>query len=106
MSLARPYSYLTHLECSRCAARRTANQLQSFCPDCQAPLLARYDLAAASGALRREDFATRPRGMWRWHELLPVQTGEDVLSLGEGDTPVLRLPRRPHCGGNASGWTP
>ncbi len=93
MSLARPYSYLTHLECSRCAARRTANQLQSFCPDCQAPLLARYDLAAASGALRREDFATRPRGMWRWHELLPVQTGEDVLSLGEGDTPVLRLPR-------------
>jgi threonine synthase len=31
--------------------------------------------------------------MWRWHSLLPVQTPEHVITLGEGDTPLLRLPR-------------
>ncbi len=92
MSSVPPFSYLTHLECSRCAATRDASQLQTFCPNCHTPLLARYDLAAAR-ALRREDFADRPRGVWRWHELLPVQRSQHVLSLGEGDTPVLRLPR-------------
>jgi len=40
-------SYLTHLECSQCGRSFDAGQLQTFCPDCQAPLLARYDLAAA-----------------------------------------------------------
>ncbi|MEW6648654.1 MAG: threonine synthase [Chloroflexota bacterium] len=93
MPSASLFSYLTHLECSRCGATRGADQLHTFCPACQTPLLARYDLAAAAQALRRENFAARPRGMWRWHELLPVQRAENALSLGEGDTPVLRLPR-------------
>jgi threonine synthase len=35
----------------------------------------------------------RPKGMWRWHELLPVQDPENIVSLGEGDTPLLRIPR-------------
>ena len=31
--------------------------------------------------------------MWRWHELLPVKDPRKVVSLGEGDTPILQLPR-------------
>jgi threonine synthase len=31
--------------------------------------------------------------MWRWHELLPVYEPENRINLGEGDTPLLRLPR-------------
>jgi threonine synthase len=31
--------------------------------------------------------------MWRWHELLPVQDPQFILDLGEGDTPLLRLPQ-------------
>ncbi len=31
--------------------------------------------------------------MWRWHELLPVLDEENQIFLGEGDTPLLRLPR-------------
>lgn len=30
--------------------------------------------------------------MWRWHELLPVHSEKAVISLGEGDTPVLPIP--------------
>ncbi len=31
--------------------------------------------------------------MWRWHELLPVRDAANRISLGEGDTPLLRAPR-------------
>jgi threonine synthase len=31
--------------------------------------------------------------MWRWHELLPVFEPENCISLGEGDTALLRLHR-------------
>jgi threonine synthase len=31
--------------------------------------------------------------MWRWKELLPVSDTTKIISLGEGDTPLLHLPR-------------
>jgi threonine synthase len=30
--------------------------------------------------------------MWRWHELLPIQNPDNIVFLGEGDTPLLRVP--------------
>ena len=38
-------------------------------------------------------FARRPRGMWRYFELLPVRDEANVVTLGEGGTPLLRAPR-------------
>ncbi|HEX9389303.1 MAG TPA: pyridoxal-phosphate dependent enzyme, partial [Anaerolineales bacterium] len=35
----------------------------------------------------------RKKGMWRWHELLPVLDVKNQVFLGEGDTPLLSLPR-------------
>jgi threonine synthase len=31
--------------------------------------------------------------MWRWHEMMPVEDPVNVVSLGEGDTPLLRAER-------------
>ncbi len=84
-------SYLKHLECYDCKKIFDPSIVHTFCPDCQAPLLARYDLDAARGNLDRDSFWGRPAGMWRWHELLPVHNKENMVYLGEGDTPVLRL---------------
>ena len=84
-------SYLTHLQCHSCGSHFDPEKIQTFCPDCQAPLLARYDLEAARKNLDRDEFRHRPRGMWRWRELLPVQKPENMINLGEGDTPLLHL---------------
>lgn len=84
---------LKFLECSRCGEHFDPGQIQTFCPDCNAPLLARYDLAKARAGVDRDRISTRPRGMWRWHELLPVRDPENRVTLGEGDAPLLRLPR-------------
>lgn len=86
-------SFLTHLECPECGGRFDAFQLQTFCAGCRSPLLARYDLAAVGKRLTRSELAGRPRGMWRWAELLPVQSDAFRLRLGEGDTPLLLLDR-------------
>jgi threonine synthase len=83
-----PVSTLAHLECSRprCAARLEHRQVQNLCPVCQAPLLARYDLRAASRTLSLAALPTRTRSMWRFAEVLPNAI---PVSLGEGLTPLV-----------------
>jgi len=86
------YSALSHLDCSRCAARHEAGRLQGTC-DCGAPLLARYDLGAVADRVSPAGIAARPPSLWRYHELLPVGSPDAVVSLGEGMTPLLPMPR-------------
>jgi threonine synthase len=81
------------LVCSDCGRVFDHHKVQTYCPDCQAPLLARYALAAARQSLDRDALARRPKGMWRWHEILPVFDPQNVVNLGEGDTPLLPIPR-------------
>jgi threonine synthase len=86
-------SWFSHLECSvPCdAPAYDARRTQHLCT-CGAPLLARYDLAAAQ-AWRRESLAGREATMWRYRELMPLFGGEEPVSLGEGWTPLLHARR-------------
>lgn len=86
-------SYLTTLECSGCGRIFDPQKLQTYCPDCQSPLLAQYDLEAARQHADRDAMRLRPFNMWRWAEILPVLDPENIITLGEGDSPLLRLTR-------------
>ena len=86
-------TFLTELRCSRCNRNYEASKLQTYCLDCQAPLLPIYDLEKAREHLDRNEFHRRPMGMWRWQELLPVEDPGHRISLGEGDTPLLKAGR-------------
>jgi threonine synthase len=85
------FSALDHLDCPRCGATHDATVLQGLCPNCSSPLLARYDLSAVH--VRPDDLVGRRPDLWRYHELLPVSAAEHVVSLGEGMTPLLEVPR-------------
>jgi threonine synthase len=85
-----PESTLTHLECPECGKQFEAEALQTICADCNSPLLARYDLKLARDQMTRSLVASRPGGLWRWAELLPVRSAANRLTLGEGDTPLLK----------------
>jgi len=87
-----PYSYATHLECSSTGERYDIGKLQGLSA-AKKPLLARYDLGALKGELTRDDIEARPSGLWRWHELLPVPDAASIVSLGEIETPLVRLTR-------------
>lgn len=86
-------TYLRELRCSQCERLYDASKLQTYCLDCQAPLLPVYDLDKAGEHLDRDAFRKRPAGMWRWQELLPVDDPAHMVSLGEGDTPLLQAGR-------------
>jgi threonine synthase len=88
-----PESTLTHLECPECGQKFNADQVQGFCEDCCSPLLARYALGSLVDSLSPQLVAARPRGLWRWAEILPVRNEKYRLTLGEGDTPFLPVPR-------------
>ncbi|HXD09318.1 MAG TPA: threonine synthase [Anaerolineales bacterium] len=85
-------SYLSRLECSGCGQEYSHHQLHTFCPVCQSPLLSIYDLERARAEVDRDKISQRPKGMWRWHEMLPVLKKENQIFLGEGDTSLLSLP--------------
>lgn len=86
-------SYLSELQCSGCGSLYSAAKVHTFCPDCQSPLLVNYDLNAARQHVDRDEIHRRLKGMWRWHELLPVVETQNMVTLGEGDTALLHLPR-------------
>ena len=56
-------------------------------------LAVRYDLDRARAAVTKDALRSRPPGMYRFRELLPLEDGEEPVTLGEGGTPLLPLPR-------------
>ncbi len=80
--------FATHLECSLCQIQYPIMQLINLCR-CGSPLLVRYDLKSLQKIPRPDQRGHRPATMWRYKELLPVERSEDIISLGEGWTPLL-----------------
>jgi threonine synthase len=85
-------TFVTHLECSATGERYPADQAAGL-SEAGKPLLVRYDLEALSASLNREALDSRPRDLWRYREFLPVRHNEDIVSLGEQMTPLVRLDR-------------
>lgn len=96
MASAYPYnnnkfSWLKHLRCPQCGLVHNAAKVNTVCEnaDCRSTLFAEYDLPA--GLNPKQFLAGRPASMWRYHEFLPVADPSNVLSLGEGFTPLFTL---------------
>src|SRR6185295_7610912 len=84
---------VTHLECAACHLEHEARRLLNLCRECGKPLLVRYDLEQAGRTLTKESLAGRRADLWRYREVLPVDHDENIVSLGEGWTPLLRAQR-------------
>jgi threonine synthase len=82
--------YTTHLEGALDGTRYDADRLQTTHRD--RPLWVRYDLDAIGAAVDPIDFADRPPTMWRYREFLPAPTGDAIVSLGEGLSPIVPCP--------------
>jgi threonine synthase len=84
---------VTHLECAACGLRHEARRLHNLCAECGKPLLVRYDLKRAADSLTKESLAGRAPDLWRYREVLPVDSDDNVVTLGEGFTPLLHARR-------------
>ena len=82
--------FMTHLECSLTGERDDSGRIQNLSAAGK-PLLARYDLDAVAARLDKQELSSRPAGMWKWRELLPLPSGAAPVTLGEPETPLIEL---------------
>jgi threonine synthase len=74
----------------RCGHEYAPKRGLYVCGRCEGKLEVVYDYEAISEKLTRRNLEGRARGVWKYFELLPVESRKNVVSLGEGGTPLLR----------------
>ena len=84
-------SFVTHLESTADATSLPARTLQTLHGG--KPLLVRYDLDAVRKVMAKDTLRLRAPTLWRYRELLPLERDENLVTLGEGLTPLLPCPR-------------
>src|SRR5437773_2039 len=86
-------SFVSHVECTVCGHRHDPKRPLTVCEACGQMLAARYDLERVKASVSKDALRQRPPGMYRFRELTPLDAGEVPVTLGEGGTPLLALPR-------------
>ncbi len=84
------FSAAASLSCSRCEAVYPITGIHTFAQCCNKPLQVNYD---NPGDPDRGDLIFREKSMWRYFEMLPVMERKNIVTLGEGMTPLLPLQR-------------
>ncbi|MDX1994521.1 MAG: pyridoxal-phosphate dependent enzyme [bacterium] len=79
------------LECTYCHTMTPLRHFQGACPRCGEVIVeARYDMNAIDVQQWVGELRERDRGLWRYHEVLPVYNTRNVVTLGEGGTPLIK----------------
>jgi len=86
-------TFVSHVECTICGARHEAKRLLTVCEKCGQMLAVRYDLERVKASVTKDALRSRAPGMYRFRELTPLDGDEAPVTLGEGGTPLLELPR-------------
>ena len=86
-------SFLSHLECTYCGDIFSSGEPNRLCEECGKVLYPRYDVDEARKEFTRESLNGRAPNMWRYFEMMPILDEKNVVSLGEGFTPILRAKR-------------
>ena len=84
-------SFVSHLEGAIDGTQLEPRTVQTLHKD--RPIWVKYDLDAVKKAVSRSDLVGRTNSMWRYRELLPVEHNENIVSLGEGMTPLVDCPK-------------
>jgi threonine synthase len=78
-------------ECSKCGETFPSNKVLTTCTKCGGALLFQYDLAQVAENVSKSVLAKREDTFWKFMELLPLSSSDNIVSLGEPYTPVLRF---------------
>ncbi len=84
-------STMIGLKCRECG-RVYPKEVVFVCEYCFSSVEVEYDYDAIRRALTREVIASRPKSLWRYRELLPIE-GDPTVGLFSGFTPLIRANR-------------
>jgi threonine synthase len=80
---------VTHLSCFNCGKEYEKQKIHQLCQVCSKPLKVNYDLEKVAEKLSPSKLVGRSATLWRYKEVLPVENEENMVSLGEGFTPLF-----------------
>lgn len=86
-----PSELVLGLKCRLCG-KLYGKEALNFCTDDFGPLEVVYDYDAVAQTFTKDAIIARPRNMWRYHELLPVD-GEPTVGKHVGCTPLVKADR-------------
>lgn len=79
------------LACTNCGAITELHDFPGACPHCGETIVeARYDMGSIDVDAWLRALKTRPSSLWRYHEVLPVYDTANIVSMGEGVTPLIK----------------
>jgi threonine synthase len=81
-------SYVLGLKCRECG-REYPKDVLFVCEYCFGSLEVNYDYAKIKKNITKEILSSRPKNMWRYKELLPIDN-EPTVGLNSGFTPLIR----------------
>jgi len=81
-------SFVKGLICRECKREYPAEAIYA-CKFCFGPLEVNYDYEGLSRQISKETITAGPLSLWRYKDLLPVET-EDIVDMSSGFTPLLR----------------
>jgi threonine synthase len=84
-------SFVTGLQCRECGQDYPCQPIH-VCETCFGPLEVMYDYDAIRRTISRNRIAARDRNLWRYRELLPIDS-EPRVGLYSGFTPLVRAHR-------------
>ncbi|MCU0513612.1 MAG: threonine synthase [Anaerolineae bacterium] len=81
-----------NLECTYCHTITPLRDFKGQCPACGEVIVeARYDLGSVNVDSWRTGLSRRRNpGLWRYHDVLPIYDRRNIISLNEGNTPLIR----------------
>lgn len=93
-------SFALGLRCLKCEEEYPLGKMFEGCPKCKtdkiiANLEVTYDYKSVTKALTKEILESRKgeNELWKYKELLPLKDEQYMITLGEGDTPLIKCER-------------
>jgi threonine synthase len=86
-----PETQHIELECINCRTRVPLDKKVAGCPKCGENILeARYDFGGMDVGQWLDTIKGRKPGLWRYREVLPIYDSKNIVTLGEGGTPLIK----------------
>jgi threonine synthase len=83
--------FVVAAECSKCGETFSSDKVLTVCTKCGGALLFRYDLARVAEKISKSALKKREDTFWKFIEILPLSSPENIVSLGEPYTPLLKF---------------
>jgi threonine synthase len=85
--------FAVNLLCFSCGETHPLEDSSIVCRKCKGVLNVKYDVNAIERHIDKAILKNRPRSLWRYREFLPIKNDSNVVTLGEGTTPLVQAPR-------------